>query len=354
MWESLRINNFRGIKDLSLEPLRGVNLLVGPNNIGKTSVLEAAFLLSGHSNPTLPLALSALRGRGQVRADPMDIWGWLLPGKNPNATSILETKENGEKKSLRLRLTLPEVVSQPLESQEPISSLAAQGALPLVLQLEYTSGDDKSGIKRMSGKLVKAGIEYTGGENRVKNTTYLLPSRFPTADEDAKLLDDLVRMKKKAVLIKWLQRLDPRIADVATQKVTNASEIIVDIGFQEFMPIAFAGEGVARFLAVLLRASMLEQGLLLLDEVELGLHYSDFPTLWRTLFEVAEEGTGLQIIATSHSWESLRAAHESAQERSSYNLGVFRLEQTSAGEVGCVALSEQDVEFGLRAGMEIR
>ena len=42
-YEQLKIENFRGIKSLEINDLARINLFVGKNNCGKTSVLEAAF-----------------------------------------------------------------------------------------------------------------------------------------------------------------------------------------------------------------------------------------------------------------------------------------------------------------------
>ena len=62
MYESIRIQNFRGLKDLTIENLGRVNLLVGANNVGKTSVLEAIWLLRGKSFPMRVLELARYRG----------------------------------------------------------------------------------------------------------------------------------------------------------------------------------------------------------------------------------------------------------------------------------------------------
>ncbi|HMK97718.1 MAG TPA: AAA family ATPase, partial [Acidimicrobiales bacterium] len=43
MYTRVTIHNFRGLRHLDLQDLRRINLLTGPNNIGKTSVLEALF-----------------------------------------------------------------------------------------------------------------------------------------------------------------------------------------------------------------------------------------------------------------------------------------------------------------------
>lgn len=60
MLESLTIRGFRGHKEHTLKKLARVNLLVGPNNAGKTAVLDAVELLvrDGH-----PRTIASLAGR---------------------------------------------------------------------------------------------------------------------------------------------------------------------------------------------------------------------------------------------------------------------------------------------------
>lgn len=54
-FDSLRIRQFKGMADVNLDDLGAFNLLLGANDVGKTSVLEAAFLLTGLSNMELPI-----------------------------------------------------------------------------------------------------------------------------------------------------------------------------------------------------------------------------------------------------------------------------------------------------------
>lgn len=50
---SLEVRNFRAFRDLKIEHLGRVNLLVGKNNVGKTSLLEAIQLYASRaSTPT--------------------------------------------------------------------------------------------------------------------------------------------------------------------------------------------------------------------------------------------------------------------------------------------------------------
>ena len=50
-FKEITITNFRGFDSLTIKKLQRINIFVGANNVGKTSILEAAFMLSGMSNP---------------------------------------------------------------------------------------------------------------------------------------------------------------------------------------------------------------------------------------------------------------------------------------------------------------
>jgi len=60
-FNELKISNFRGIDYAELKEMKRLNIIVGKNNSGKTSILEAIFILSGMSNPELLLNINNLR-----------------------------------------------------------------------------------------------------------------------------------------------------------------------------------------------------------------------------------------------------------------------------------------------------
>ena len=60
-FKNIDIKNFRGIEHLKIDDFSRVNVLVGHNNSGKSSVLEALMLQTGMSNPDLPQQLNTLR-----------------------------------------------------------------------------------------------------------------------------------------------------------------------------------------------------------------------------------------------------------------------------------------------------
>jgi len=53
-FRNIEIKNFRGIDHLKIDDLGRVNILVGQNSSGKSSVLEAVNLSLNMSNPDMP------------------------------------------------------------------------------------------------------------------------------------------------------------------------------------------------------------------------------------------------------------------------------------------------------------
>ena len=61
MFHNIEINRFRGVKYSKIVGLKQINLFFGKNNCGKSSILDAIFLISGISNPKLPLNINIIR-----------------------------------------------------------------------------------------------------------------------------------------------------------------------------------------------------------------------------------------------------------------------------------------------------
>ena len=103
-FKNIEIKNFRGINYLKIEDFSRVNVFLGQNSSGKSSVLECLLLMMGMSNPDLPQALNRLRSRNNYAgvADARYMFNNLVLSYLPEITAELS---NDAKRHLKLRLS---------------------------------------------------------------------------------------------------------------------------------------------------------------------------------------------------------------------------------------------------------
>ena len=88
MYSSLSIKNLRGIESLQLENARRMNLIVGRNNTGKSTVLESLFLLGGATSGAAALSVAQQRDQFSLQAD--RLWRPLFGSADPRQSIEVE------------------------------------------------------------------------------------------------------------------------------------------------------------------------------------------------------------------------------------------------------------------------
>jgi AAA15 family ATPase/GTPase len=94
-------------------------------------------------------------------------------------------------------------------------------------------------------------------------------------------------------------------------------------------------------------------GVVLVDEIETGFHYSVLPKVWQAIARVARE-MNTQVFATTHSRECLIAAHQAFSKSEIYDFRLFRLEFGAEGKNRVVAYDRELLEFVLERDWEVR
>ncbi len=94
-------------------------------------------------------------------------------------------------------------------------------------------------------------------------------------------------------------------------------------------------------------------GVLVLDEIENGLHYSVLPEVWRFIFQVARR-LNVQVFATTHSWDCIEAFQMAAAEDEQEEGVLVRLRQNSKGDVEAIVFDERRLAIITRDQIEVR
>jgi len=371
MFKSMTVSRFRCFADLKVEHLERINLIGGKNNIGKTALLEAIFLLLGPDNPELPMRLSALRGIPWVEAVPEETWGWLfLERRTQDTIEIAGRDESNQQRRLRIRLAEPEAAQlQPVANGKDVgakpmgSFTTAMG--PRELVLEYEEAGKGPVTSRASlvveGDQLKLKVQRPG-DRQLPLFERAPAGRFPLGvfltsaahhpQENAKRFSELQEVGREGEVLESLRILEPRLQRLVVSATGPGPIIQGDIGIGRHLPIQLMGEGMGKFLSCLLAVADASHGTVLIDELENGLHYTVLPKVWKAIAEFARRFE-TQVFATTHSGECIRAAHDFFVACGSYDFAYHRLDR-AAENIACVTFDREMLSTALATGLEPR
>ncbi len=163
-----------------------------------------------------------------------------------------------------------------------------------------------------------------------------MAQRFSTVVSDRESFVEIISM---------IQAVEPKINDLAILVIGNVPIIHADIGIRKFIPIYYLGDGLVRTIDIALAMYNAKGGVLLIDEVEDGIHYSILEEYW-THISILTRKLNVQIFATTHSYECLVAAHKAYSKVEEYDLKVYRVDRFD-GNREIVEYSKEELDTAI-------
>ena len=347
MLEKLRIRNYRIFKELKIEQLGRINLIAGSNNSGKTSLLEAVFLLAGGR---AEMALNRHVARTELEPGTRSVGGnfWKPFFADLDMSKSIEI-EGLHSAHGRMSLTITSGKQESSEILIDVSNGTSATNMPdeHTLFFKYTPACGKPVVSHLREEGSK--IQGEQPDLDVPFRTVIVLSRIQQDQEDARRLAILRRQKREQLLLSALRVIEPRLQSIEENSASGAPMIWGDIGLSELVPLAVMGEGMMHIARLVLAISAAGDGIALIDEVENGIHHSVLPKVWRVIERAAQQNE-TQVFATTHSRECIRAAHESLAK------SEFRLHRLEAGEEGnrCITYDSETIGAALDFNLEVR
>jgi len=325
MFKSIKIKNLRAITELEVDNLGQVNLFVGENNCGKTTTLEGLFFLIGATNPPLLINANSFRGLNVISKE---LWCTFFHDMEITVPIELSAEIRGikEKQKLVIRSKKKKAHSMKHEGSDFVSVENVPGdSKPLIipegLEFEYSNSKDPdektiSEIFMKGNEIVSEGVQDRAIRGVFINplTIYSWKDRFGAVQ----------RKKKLKEVLNFLKEIDPHVLDL---RLNEIGLLEVDIGIPRFLPANLVGGGVVKFLSIALAMIEYEDGIVLIDEIDNGLHHSAQRSLWKGIFNWAQ-ALHVQVFASTHSWECVKAFNESSMSSLFETEGkLFRIER---------------------------
>ncbi len=355
MLRKFSVRNFRCLRELDIEPLARVNLIVGENNVGKTALLEALYLFLNPARPEAPLGVNYSRG---VRGSDSETWeelGWLFHNRQTAAAiEFLSVNDQEENCGLHIRLADPAerllLIPETDGDHQVDADLQRSVVQSSVLTLEYT--DHIGQVFPAQAYLTVGGISASSAKMPELGDVALVLKNPRFSEEHAKRYSALVESGREEELLPSLQALDPRIQRLMLLYPANRPMLYVDVGSGQRVPVLYMGEGLGYVLSWQLAIMTAENGTVLIDEFENGLHYGALVDAWKAVGAAARD-SNVQVFATTHSWECVLAAHRAFAEGDEYDFRLHRLERRD-GEVIALTYDEEQLATSIHANLEVR
>ena len=182
---------------------------------------------------------------------------------------------------------------------------------------------------------------------------YITPKIHLSANLEKKL-EQLIINKKHQEIIEVLNYVDNNITNITFG--TNGT-IYFDIGISRLVPVNLVGDGIRRILSVILAIYDAKNGIVLIDEIENGLHFSALKPLWSAIFKATQK-FNVQIFATTHNIETLKylklAVDEATDSKIAENIRSYTLRKLENDIVRSYKYDYEKFEFSLEQGIEMR
>jgi len=357
-YKNLQIKNFRGFKELNLNNFSRVNLFVGKNAIGKTAILEAIFIHGGVYNPELAFRVNLFRGIEAFKVDPLKSsetpWNSLFNEyKTDIPIEIISYNDKEQRKTILKCLD----IGKRIELVERIRKTAFGGTVPsaesiqiLELESETLNGEkrtfymiiDQNGVRPFPVPPPPLFPSVFLGARR-RSSTQEMAERFSELTMNGEFMNEIINL---------LRIFEPRLRDIKLLVVGNVPILHADIGIKRLIPVYYLSDGLVKALDIGLSMFNVRNGVLLIDEVENGIHYSVLEDYWSYISKLANI-FNVQVFATTHSYECLAAAHKAFSKNEKYDFKLYRLERKK-DDIRIIEYSKDELETSLEMGFEIR
>jgi AAA15 family ATPase/GTPase len=330
-----KIDNFRGFNQLQIEGLSKINLFLGKNNSGKTSLLEALFLLIGMSNPLLPETINRIRGINLNTPQQLKyLFHDLKFANNPNFYgSFDDTSERWLKVIPRYQKRLDSDASTNKESTDDLSMISATNQTLDIngLDLNYSSKKRHEQKKTFTSSLMLnlPNISSRINKEYVENLHGVFLHANTKENNTLARYSQIVKNKQDDIILKTLQSFDKRIESIHPLP----DGIFFGIkGINELVPSHIIGDGMRKFLNIITAIAETKNSIIFIDEIENGLHFSAHKLLWESIINMAEI-FNTQLFITTHNLETLTCLKQALElkqyEKMQEFVKVFTLTDTS-------------------------
>lgn len=361
---SLAVEGFRTFDELHLPRLGRANLFVGKNNSGKSSLLEAIRIYVTRAAPTVLAEILTSRDEmSRQRSTPvgevdleqaMTAYEQLFHGRNHlwgdgEDIRIGEVHDRPSGLSIRREwLDRSNAEKLPLSDFDPAHDV--DGVRPPVLTIRFRGEVRHIRLDIDPRRMLLRSVRET---EALARHAFIGPNGM-TSREAAALWDQIALTELEDQVVRTLRIITPDIDRISAVGERGVERVIVarTAEARRPVPLRSMGDGMNRLLGIALGMVTAHGGVLLVDEIENGIHFSVQERLWDLIFREARR-LNLQVFATTHSWDCIEAFQRAARRDDGEEAALIRLDHRD-GRIWPTTFSEHELSIVTREHIEVR
>ena len=302
----IEIYNYKGIESISLKDLKSINILIGDNNSGKTTILEAISFLDKPLDFREHLKI-AKRGYCQSKFKVNKIQE-IFNGCDLEKDICIKVTSRDSNYNLKI------YAKEQYEDDEILENKQYQD-----INLNYDFNNMKESYSIRNYEIYK--YNTLKDKNKIFNIKYVTHLDIYISDSLNKSLSLVIKNGYKDELVNLLNLFDENIIDINYEE---DREVYISNNKNQSMTIDAFGDGVKKTMAMISKLIRAKNGVLLIDEIETSIDKDLLNNILNIIIESSKK-YNIQVIATTHSIEILNILLENTSNLD--EIALYRLEE---------------------------
>ena len=306
--EKLNLDHFRGLNELTIGDLSAVNIFVGANNSGKTSVLEALKIMSEPSSLTQVVHLALHRAQVDPEEKKKNLIRYVLnifqESHDEEGQSFYHIRLGASVRGIHYQFEVDGTVGEVVNSigeDESVFDVAIK-----------TSADDGSKNDYTMVQLKNSQDTSFASEKKSLYNTLYISSNVSYYKSCANLLANYIVSYGKQDVLHIIQTFDPNVNDISLVW----EDIYLHSSHSGAMPLFAYGSGLQKAVLLAVVLAYCKNGVILIDEIDNAIHVSAFEDVFKWFLDSCLKWN-VQAFLTTHSAEAIDAILKSAHHNHS-------------------------------------
>ena len=325
-----KVDNFKRFESFEMKDLGQFNLIVGDNNVGKTSVLEALLICDD---------------------------SWIFLNRLSVALNYRKLKDSIKYGDLAF------YSNKTLSGNKPLYSISFNSTF-LDRTKQAVSLEFEKNTKILTKGFTNDSSEYRFIDTVIINPHYNTPFIPFYKGHDSDLTNFYSRLQEnkslKRTFIRSLNTIVPDLEDIELSSPYPDSRpnlIVYQKHSDTSLPLAMFGDGALKLFRLLAEIVLNKEGRLMIDEIDTGIYFGRFKEFWKGILKTAKDNN-VQLFMTTHNEECIKyfknVLEEDLPELQIDVRNITLVENVKTKIVTAHTYDFEQLEHALNIGNEIR